>query len=135
MNRRQLLVGALALGAASRAVADPKKAAPSTSGTGLAAAAAHCEQAAQACLRHCLAMLASDSSMAACGKAVADLVPAAAALAALASGSSRHTAALAKVVADVAKDCKAECDKHSGMAPCKACGDSCATLIAEIAKA
>jgi Cys-rich four helix bundle protein (predicted Tat secretion target) len=134
MNRRQLLVGALALGAASRAIADNKKSAPSTSGAGLASAAAHCEQVAQACLRHCLAMLAADSSMAACAKAVADLIPSVSALAALATGTSRHTAALAKVVGEVAKDCKAECDKHPSMAPCKACGDSCATLISEIAK-
>ena len=134
MNRRQLLVGALALGVASRAVADSKKTVASSMGSGLAGAASHCEQAAQACLRHCLAMLATDSSMAACAKAVADLIPSVAALAALASGSSRHTAALARVVADVAKDCKTECDKHPGMAPCKACGDSCAALLAEISK-
>jgi len=135
MNRRELLIGAgLAVAATTtRAFADKTKPAPASGG--LAAAAAHCEQAAQACLRHCLAMLPSDASMQGCAKTVADLLPAVSALAAIAAGSSRHVAPLAKVVGEIAKDCKAECDKHASMPPCKACADSCAALLAEIAKA
>jgi Cys-rich four helix bundle protein (predicted Tat secretion target) len=138
MHRRDLLVGAglaLAATAASRALADKPKPAPASGGAGLTAAAAHCEQAAQACLRHCLQMFgAGDTSMASCAKTVADLLPAVTALAAIAPGGSRHVGPLAKVVGEISKDCKAECDKHPTMAPCKACGDSCAALMAEIAK-
>jgi Cys-rich four helix bundle protein (predicted Tat secretion target) len=138
MNRRDMLVGAglaLVATASSRALADKPKPAPVGGSSGLTAAAAHCEQAAQACLRHCLQMLsAGDTSMAGCAKAVADLIPAVHALAAISAGSSRHVGPLAKVVGEIAKDCKAECDKHATMPPCKACGDSCAALLAEIGK-
>jgi Cys-rich four helix bundle protein (predicted Tat secretion target) len=138
MNRRELIAGAgLALVAVATAHADkpaPKPAAPAAPG-GLAVAAANCTRVAQACLRHCLAMLATGNpSMAGCAKAVADLIPSVEALGAIVPGGSRHVAALAKVVGEIAKDCKAECDKHTTMAPCKECADSCAALIAEIAK-
>jgi len=99
----------------------------------IAAAANACAAAAEACLRHCLAMLSSgNTSMSGCAKAVADLGPAARALAAIAPGNSAHVGALAAVVEQFAKDCKAECDKHLTMAPCKACAESCATLISKI---
>jgi Cys-rich four helix bundle protein (predicted Tat secretion target) len=134
-----MIVGAgLALAAASVARADkpksPSFATPATSG-GLAAAAGTCGRLAHACLRHCIAMLATGNpSMGACAKAVSDMIPAAEALEAIAAGNSRHVAPFAKVVAEIAKDCKAECDKHPTMEPCKACGDSCGALLAEIAK-
>ncbi len=137
MKRRELLVGAgLALAAITQAKADKPVTKPAASaGGGLTVATAQCTRVAQACLRHCLAMLATGNpSMAGCAKAVADLIPAASALGAVAAGGSRHVAPLAKVVGEIAKDCKAECDKHPAMAPCKECGESCAALIAEIAK-
>jgi len=137
MKRRDLLVGAgLALAATSRALADKTKpVAPSPIPGGLAVAANNCSRIAQACLRHCLAMLATgNGSMGGCAKAVSDLIPAVDALAAIAAGGSRHVATLAKVVGEIAQDCKAECDKHPTMAPCKACADSCAALIGEIAR-
>ncbi len=136
MNRREMLVGAgLAIAAVATARADKPKA-PAAPSAGLTVAAANCSRIAQACLRHCLAMLATgNGSMGGCAKAVADLIPAVDALAAIAAGGSRHVAPLAKLVAEIAKDCKAECDKHATMEPCKACADSCAALLAEIAKA
>ena len=133
MKRRDLIVGAgmaLAAVAATRAdAAPPAKAAP----TNLVAAATNCTRASQACLRHCLDMLAAGTvAMAACAKSVADLIPASEALAAIAAGRGTHTAALATVVGQIAKDCKTECDKHLAMGPCKACSESCAALIAAI---
>lgn len=135
MKRRELLVGAgLALAAITQAKADKPATKPAAAG-GLTAATAQCTRVAQACLRHCLAMLATGNpSMGGCAKAVTDLIPAVEALGAIAAGGSRHVAPLAKVVGEIAKDCKAECDKHVAMAPCKECGESCAALIAEIAK-
>lgn len=125
------IAGAAAALATTRADAAPPVGKIDTAA--ITAAANHCAAAAEACLRHCLAMLSSgNTSMAACSKAVADLGPAARALAEIAPGGSAHVGALAAVVGQFAKDCKAECDKHAMMAPCKACGDSCAALIAAI---
>jgi Cys-rich four helix bundle protein (predicted Tat secretion target) len=135
MNRREILVGAGLALVTSRARADKPKPAAATPSP-LVAAAMHCTQVGQACLRHCIAMLSGgETSMGACARAVADLVPAVQALADIAAGSSRHVAPLAKVVAEIAKDCKTECDKHPTMAPCKACGDACAALLGVIEKA
>ena len=136
MKRRDLLVGAglaLATAAVTRAEAAPPAA---KSSSGLTAAAESCVRASHACLRHCLDMLATgNATMAVCAKAVSDLIPTSHALTALAASGSPHTAALAAVVAQVAKACKVECDKHLAMGPCKACADSCAALIAEVGKA
>jgi Cys-rich four helix bundle protein (predicted Tat secretion target) len=134
MNRREMLLGtALAL-VATKANADaPKANGPAK--MDLANAASRCAAAASACLSHCLSMFASgDSSMSACARAVSDLGPTTQALAILAADGSRYTTALANLVADIAKDCKAECDKHAAMPPCKACADSCAALLAVLAK-
>ncbi len=135
MNRRQMLVGAGLALAASTARADKPKS-PTTPTGGLAVSATNCSRIAQACLRHCLAMLATGNpSMGGCAKAVADLIPAVDALAAIAAGGSRHVGPLGKVVAEITKDCKAECDKHPTMEACKACAESCAALLAELQKA
>ena len=137
MKRRDLLIGAgLALATASKALAEKiKPVAPAAIPGGLAVAASNCSRIGQACLRHCLAMLATgNGSMGGCAKAVSDLIPAVDALAAIAAGGSRHVGALAKLVGEIAADCKAECDKHPMMGPCKACADSCAALIGEIAR-
>lgn len=137
MKRRDLLVGAgvaLAAVAVTRAEAAPPT--PKTPAGSLVLAASACTRASQACLRHCLDMLAGGTSaMAACAKTVADLIPASEALAAIAAGGSSHTAALAAVVGQFAKECKVECDKHLAMAPCKACSDACAALLTEVGKA
>ena len=137
MKRRNLLVGAgvaLAAVAVTRAEAAPSS--PKAPAGSLVLAASACTRASQACLRHCLDMLAAGTAaMAACAKSVTDLIPVSDALAAVASGSSTHTAALAALVGQFAKECKTECDKHLAMAPCKACSEACAALIAEIGKA
>lgn len=135
LNRRDLIAmagAAIALSAADRASATPSPVGKADNAA-IAAAAGSCATAAEACLRHCIAMLSSGNpSMSGCAKAVADLGPAARALAAIAPGGSTHVAALAAVVGQIAKDCKTECEKHLSMAPCKACAESCATLIAKI---
>ncbi len=101
----------------------------------LSDAAAACVTKGEACLQHCLGMYAmGDTTMAGCGKAVSDMLAAARALLALSLAGSKHTKIAAKLAADTAKDCEAECKKHTHDV-CKACAECCAKLVAEAAKA
>ena len=135
MNRRELLVGAGALAVAAAAHAAPKDK-PAESANPLLDAALDCQKKAEACLTHCLTMLGNgDSSMAACAVAVRETLATSRALATLAAAGSKHLKELARVCAAVCKDCEAECKKHADkMVPCKECGESCARMIAEVAK-
>ena len=136
MDRREFLAGAAALTVASLAKAAPpahphEAAAPS----GLIDATADCRKKAEACLTHCISMLSTgDTSMAACAARVRDTIASSQALLALAAANSKHTKALAKVCADVCRDCEAECRKHEKMPVCRDCADACAKMIAETAK-
>lgn len=138
MKRRAFLAagaGIVAAATSLKANAAPAKSAPAGSLSGVADAASDCVRKGEACLQHCLAMLATgDQSMAACSKTVRDVLATSRALETLAAGNSPHAAALAKVAADVARDCQAECAKHAQHPPCKECGDACGRLIAAIAK-
>jgi Cys-rich four helix bundle protein (predicted Tat secretion target) len=152
MTRRDLLgiasAATVAL-AADRALAqkkDAKKPTPPTAtdnphahhqmgADALQGAAAECIQRGEACLAHCIALLSEGKTeMAGCAKSVRDMLAAARALLSMASAGSKHLKAQAKVTADVARDCEAECKKHPEHAVCKACGECCARLVAEIAK-
>jgi Cys-rich four helix bundle protein (predicted Tat secretion target) len=145
MRRRSFLAAGAGLVAAAATVtaqaappAKSDKPAPAGGGSGMAAvadAAADCVRKGEACLQHCLSMLATgDTSMAACSRTVRDVLATSHALETLAASGGPRAAALAKVAADVARDCQAECAKHAQHPPCKACGDACARLIAAIAK-
>jgi Cys-rich four helix bundle protein (predicted Tat secretion target) len=137
MNRRELIVGGIAGGIAGLALADKARAEKPTPapGAGLLAAATRCEQAARACLQHCITMLSSgNTALGPCARAVSDLLPAVNALVALAANASKNLSSFAKATGEIVKDCKAECDKHPTMPPCKACADACGALLAEIAK-
>lgn len=134
MNRREMIIGTIAGGVALAATARAEKptAAP---GAGLLPAATRCEQAARACLQHCITMLSSgNTSLGPCARSVADLLPVVNALSALAANGSKHLAGFGKATGEIVRDCKAECDKHLTMAPCKACADACGALLAELAK-
>ncbi|MGH6851539.1 MAG: four-helix bundle copper-binding protein [Methylocella sp.] len=99
-------------------------------------AAAHCVVTGNDCLRHCFGMYKmKDTSMGACTDAAYQLVAACAALNSLAAVNSAHTGHLAKVVAMICNDCKAECDKFPKVAVCKDCGDSCKACAEECRKA
>jgi len=98
--------------------------------------AARCVATGNDCLRHCLGMYAmKDTSMAGCADAAYQLVAACGALQALAAVNSAHTAAVAKGVEKICKDCQAECEKWPKVAECKACGEACKTCAAECGKA
>jgi Cys-rich four helix bundle protein (predicted Tat secretion target) len=135
MNRRDLLVGAGAVALATAAKAAPKEK-PAQEGNSLVDAAFDCQKKAEACLTHCLNMFAAgDTSMAACAAAVRETLATSRALATIASANSKHTKDLAKVCADVCKECEAECRKHQAkMNICRECADACARMILEVAR-
>jgi Cys-rich four helix bundle protein (predicted Tat secretion target) len=93
----------------------------------LIAAAADCVVKGQACLAHCLVLLADgDKSMGGCAKMVNQMLAVCGALQNLASQQSPLVPALAKVALDACQQCEQECRKHEGKhAECKACMESC----------
>ena len=108
---------------------------PAPEGNPLVDAAFDCQKKSEACLTHCLTMFAAgDTSMAACAAAVRETIATSGTLAALAAANSKHTRDLAKVCADVCKDCEAECRKHAKMSACRECADACARMIQEVAR-
>ena len=135
MDRRQALfatlAGSAALAASVRAEAHAHGAGHHGGANGLLESALHCARDGEACLGHCLEAFAKgDTSLAACARSVADLVPACTALAQLAALRSAHAATLAKAVMAICKDCEENCRKHADHHDfCKACADSCAACI------
>jgi Cys-rich four helix bundle protein (predicted Tat secretion target) len=143
MDRRNLMAGgaALALTALSQTsrAADDPHAHHHGHGTGAGAAvhaalvkaSADCVVKGQACLAHCLVLLADgDKAMAACAQSVNQMLAMCGALQSLAGQTSKYTPALARVVLDVCVDCEKECKKHADKhAECKACADACTECI------
>ncbi|MGO9484805.1 MAG: four-helix bundle copper-binding protein [Rhodomicrobium sp.] len=151
MNRRDLL-GA-AIGGASLAIAANKALAEepgkmehmdhmdhmahaNLGNAKLSEAARNCVAAGDLCISHCLVLFTmNDTSVAACAKSVYQMSAMCQALARLASASSEHLPALAKVAHETCLDCEKECRKHEKEhAICKACADSCATCADECKK-
>jgi Cys-rich four helix bundle protein (predicted Tat secretion target) len=146
MNRREAILngGAMALSAslgaiacgARNAVAQAPHVHPQTN-TGLIDAAFDCLKKGQACVSHCIALLAAgDTSMAGCAASVHDMVAATTALGAIASGGGKHVADAARLAAAICRDCEVECRKHEAHhAVCKECADACARTVAACEKA
>lgn len=103
---------------------------------GLTESAANCFAKGQACLAHCIGMLAAgDTSMAGCAPVVHAMTAVMQSLAALAAAGSPRLPAFAKVALEFCKDCEAECRKHAAVhAVCKECADACAHTVAEAQK-
>lgn len=102
----------------------------------LIASSSDCLKTGEACLAHCFVLLGQgETEMAACGQSVNGLLAVCNALGRLAGQNSMHTAALAKVAADVCAECEKECRKHENKhAECKACADACASCLKECRK-
>jgi Cys-rich four helix bundle protein (predicted Tat secretion target) len=102
----------------------------------LIASSGECLKTGEACLAHCLVLLGEgDKEMAACAQSVNGLLAVCGTLGRLAGQNSKHTAAMAKVAADVCAECEKECRKHEKKhAECKACADACATCLKECKK-
>ena len=103
---------------------------------GALAAAGECITHAEVCLNHCLNLLGEgDQSMAACSKAVNQMLALCGALQSLAAQNSALTPALAKVCAKACKECADACKEHAAHhAECKACHESCLACIKECEK-
>jgi Cys-rich four helix bundle protein (predicted Tat secretion target) len=97
----------------------------------LADASADCVLKGQACLAHCLVLLADgDKEMAACAQSVSQAMALCGALQSLAVQESTLVAALAKTTLAACEQCEKECKKHETKhATCKACMESCAACI------
>ncbi len=142
MNRRELLLGGMALAGAAvvgRAQAATHEHAHHHGApgyAGLSASIADCVQKGEVCLNHCLDLLGQgDKDMASCAKSVSQMLAVCGALRQLANQNSTHTAKLAAVAMDVCKQCEDECKKHAAKhESCKACGESCAACYKECQK-
>jgi Cys-rich four helix bundle protein (predicted Tat secretion target) len=102
----------------------------------LSEAARNCVSAGDLCVSHCLALFTmGETSVAACAKSVYQMSAMCEALARLASASSEHLPALAKVCHETCLDCEKECRKHEKEHEiCKACAESCKTCAEECKK-
>ncbi len=101
----------------------------------LADAASACSSAAEACVGHCIAMLAEgDKTLVECAATSREVAVVCGGLRALAAQGSPHLAQYAKVAGEICKSCEAECARHPQHPTCKACAESCAACAAECAK-
>ena len=93
----------------------------------------NCIKAGLVCGDHCLREFAAgDVSLAACARAVDEMLSLCGALAKLASLRSSYLLAMAKVALVGCQDCETECRKHAEKhPPCKACAEACAACAAE----
>ncbi|MBX3264290.1 MAG: Csp1 family four helix bundle copper storage protein [Labilithrix sp.] len=157
MNRRDALIttgsmlvsaslGALACGGNNAVAQNTPKAPPAPAPAGghahhggdpaLFEAAQACLAKGEACVAHCLAMLASgDASMGGCAKSVHEMRSVMQGLATAAASGSKHLPALAKVAMEFCKDCEVECRRHADKhVACKDCLDACTRTIAACQK-
>jgi len=141
ISRRDLLMGGAGTMVAAGLPIAPALAAEEHAGHGsghdaLIAATNACVAAGETCLAHCLAMFAGgDTSLAACAKSVAEMMPACRGAAALATLGSAHLVAFLGPCITICSDCEQECRKHADKhAVCKACADACARFVAEAKK-
>ena len=127
-RRDVLLVGASALAAQAAAIPLEAAAEPAPPGAALAAAAGQCLQAGDACLQHCLDLLAKgDTSLGECAQNVRQMLAVCTAVGPIAVAGSRHLRAMARLCLDVCTDCEQACRKHEGHhAACKRCAEACA---------
>ncbi len=143
MNRRELLVGGIAL--AGAAVVGNVQAAMqehdhshhhgAASGA-LVLAVSDCIQKGEVCLNHCIDLLGQgEKEMAACARTVNEMLAVCGALQKLANQNSKQLAKMAAIAMDVCKQCEDECKKHADKhESCKACGESCAACYTECKK-
>lgn len=118
------LIGSPALAAAAKKSTDKKN--------NLEAALAHCLQAGNACVAHCMTEFAQgNKDMADCNKAVHDMLATCEAMLKLTSYKSELAKSMAKICAEACDKCAEACKKHSdhwthGMhLVCKECYEAC----------
>jgi len=90
-----------------------------------------CETVGTACLKHCQRLTRlGDKSLADCMRSVSSMLPVCVATNRLAAQDANRLKDLAKVCADVCRDCEAECRKHEfHHIECKRCAEACAATV------
>jgi Cys-rich four helix bundle protein (predicted Tat secretion target) len=133
-SRRVLIAGAAALlaGVGQAPPASAQGAAPKTSPhQAIIAATKRCETVGNACLKHCQRLTRlGDKSLADCMRSVSAMLPVCAAMNRLAVQDAKRVKELAKVCADICRDCEAECRKHEfHHVECQRCAEACAATV------
>jgi Cys-rich four helix bundle protein (predicted Tat secretion target) len=133
-TRRALLAGAAALlaGIGPAPPASAQRAAAKTSShQAIIAATKRCETVGNACLKHCQRLTRlGDQSLADCMRSVTAMLPVCAAMNRLALQDAKRLKELAKVCADICRDCEAECRKHEfHHVECQRCAEACAATV------
>jgi Cys-rich four helix bundle protein (predicted Tat secretion target) len=145
MNRRELLLGGMAL--AGAAMVGNAQAAEhdrsmhehhhgASANGDLAKSASDCIQKGEVCLSHCLILLGDgDKDMAACAKSVNQMLALCGALQQLANQNSKLLSKMAAIALEACDQCAEACKKHAEKhEECKACGESCAACAKECKK-
>ena len=125
LTRRQVM----AAGVAAMAIqAMPAGAAESgDKAAALADAASGCVRAGEACLQHCLDLLAKgDTGIADCAKTVTQMLAICRAVGPIADARGKYLPAMAQLCQTACTDCAEACRKHAEHhAVCKACMEAC----------
>ena len=135
MNRRDVIAAGAAVTISGSAFAQTSHG-DHAAVTSLFDAANNCVKAGLVCSDHCLQVFATgDASLAACARAVDQMLSLCGTLARLASLRSSYLPAMAKVALIGCQDCETECRKHADKhPPCKACAEACAACATECKK-
>jgi Cys-rich four helix bundle protein (predicted Tat secretion target) len=93
----------------------------------LARAASGCVRAGEACLQHCLDLLAKgETGLGDCAKMVTQMLAVCRAVGPIADARGKYLPAMARLCLTVCTDCEEVCRKHAEHhAVCKACADAC----------
>lgn len=142
MKRRELLVAAGGIAAAAAlgklegtALAAEHRHDNHARNAGVVDTALDCVKTAEACLNHCLDVLATgDTSLANCAKSVTELKIYCTALYQAGLYNSGHLKEIAAISEKVCGECEKECRKHSKHKTCSDCADACARCIKECRK-
>ena len=136
MNRRNVIAAGAALMTISGSALAQKSHVDHAAVSSVFDAANNCVKVGLVCSDHCLQVFATgDASLAACARAVDEMLSLCGTLAKLASLRSSYLPAMAKVALIGCQDCETECRKHAERhAPCKACAEACAACAAECKK-
>jgi Cys-rich four helix bundle protein (predicted Tat secretion target) len=134
ITRRDLMVAGATVVAAQAVAA---RAADTQARTGDPAqaftrAAADCVGAGEACLQHCLTLLASgDKTLGDCALLVNQMLAVCRAVGPIVEANGKYVRSIAQLCLEVCTDCERVCRQHAEHhAICKTCADSCAAVVA-----